>query len=204
MITSKLRGIVPGAQSTIAEALAGLLDDLPVNAREFGLTLNEGITAQEVHEVFSRIDRTEDEVKVRLRFKVGDAWNQLHLPAFQVVRLNWLTDLRSQMSEDMYVRRLRLFRKYGWVANKWPEERRKYPPGWTFYVVNQPGQPIKATTPEAPTRLISTRPTWIDLDGDEYVEATDANGRTYLVQILMEHCGPPQIVEVPPIDDEDW
>ncbi len=49
----------------------------------------------------------------------------------------------------MVKRYLRTLRNYGWVANKWPEKNRSDKHGWTFYVENSHGEPIKKPKTDA-------------------------------------------------------
>jgi hypothetical protein len=195
--------IIPS--STVKCAMFCLLDDLPIEARDFGASPTIHTTAKTYVEAFERLHTAEQEVTIRGRFKQGDLWNaaQQSGERFEVIAL-----IRQGVSIKRAERTLRLLRNYGCVARKWPEDMRSDKHGWTYYVKNKPGKPIAKDRPYGlePLHLIdgmiaksglvlhikTNGETEYVLRGNQCAVITQADGSKQLCELRM--C---------PVDEED-
>ena len=172
---------IPPAGMPIKVALSTILIGLPVKTREFGLTLDDNISRDEIGVMFSRMFDAEWQVSVRMRFQIGDAWNQLHTPDMGSERMGYLANLKARLPETVYNRRLKLFRQYGWVASKWPEAKRGDGKGWTFYVNNAHGEPAKKSKPESLPYFVVLRR--FLKDGEEWQECAGTGDKRIMVRV---------------------
>ncbi len=132
---------------TVKCAMFCLLDGLPVEAREFGVSPVANATAEDFMDAFKRLFTAEREVTIRSRFQTGDLWNFVQRRENSALRLRIIALTRQSLSIQGAERRLQKLRDYGWVAAKWPEARRSDKHGWTYYVKNKVGAPIVKESP---------------------------------------------------------
>lgn len=64
--------IIPAKDGAIKDIMLGLLKGLPTRTRNFGLSVSEEVTTEEVVTITRRILTTEKQVTVRSRFYLGD------------------------------------------------------------------------------------------------------------------------------------
>lgn len=94
---------------------------------------NEDDAAVAIKELFA-MDR---ETAVTNRFYIGDLYNDL--PVKYGERTKWVKKHFPQNWDKWF----KILRQFGWVAHKWPADRRSDKAGWTFYLRNKPGKPGK-------------------------------------------------------------
>jgi hypothetical protein len=179
--TSGNTPIIPLPGISVKCAMASLLAGLPLQSREYGVTLDSGISSNEFGVTISRLSGAERQAVVLSRFKQGDAWNQFQHSEHSAARMAWIASLKATLPETVVHRLLRNLRNYGWVANKWPESQRSDKKGWTFYVENAHGVPVKKSKPEGLPYYVAIRRV-VTEDGD-WLECAGSGDKRIMVRV---------------------
>ena len=179
MADTSVRGSsIPPSRRTVKATISEACSGLPVTERDYTVTLGVEITADQVAGMLSGLWFAEQRVLVRVRFKVGDIWNQLKSNGFGVLRKTVLSMLRAKMSDEQYQRTLRRFHNYAWVCRKWPEGERHDHKPWSFFVENDPGE--NPVTPKVESRIMLRITRRYVHEGREYIECCGRSDREYL------------------------
>lgn len=117
--------------------LQSATEGLPIEVREYGATMAETATPEQILSGLRSLLNSEQGITVRSRFCMGDLYNQINRQ--RGMRKMLISLLTNELGGKTY----QLLRTYGWVAAKWPEDQRTDGHNWTWFINNAPGQPIR-------------------------------------------------------------
>ena len=139
---------------SVSELAKAVLVGLPVTISACGLTVSSEASDAEKEQIGERLYHLRKQSDVTYRFMIGDWWRSLPSDEYGA-KLAALSPALFGMTDVAKDQLVAFLKNCGWIAGKWPSDKRSTKYGWTFYKNNKPGYPVRTNTPhkESPSHL---------------------------------------------------
>lgn len=126
--------IIPRGGRAVKQAMLELLTGFSCQGDDLGVTSMGDMNTDSAIEAFKILLGAGKQATVSTKFRVGDLYNLLGRDNPKA-RREALQEVVARFTENDR----QTIRTCGWVAKKWPHEKRKGSHGWTYYIKYKPG-----------------------------------------------------------------
>lgn len=172
---------IPDKLTPLQLFLRDALSGARLRSRNMGVTFASDTPLAERITVIQTLLESQQQVTTRIRFYIGDCYRQT--TARSDLRKQFCFRLKELLGENYY----NLVREYGWVAKKWPEDRRNPDLAWRYYVHNKPRKPGEPAQVEKPKPAEVFTPVSVEKwNGGWILHFKDKSGREWNARLKPE------------------
>lgn len=121
-------------KNALESALDGLLKGHNVEGDYLGVESVGEMSGDALVELFKVLMKAGNKSAASTRFRIGDVYNKMGRESPSARRI-----AMRRISDEFNDNERQTFRTYGWVASKWPRDKRDDKNGWTYFIRNAPG-----------------------------------------------------------------
>lgn len=166
---------VPDNGHGVKKAAEGLLKRFNVKDDYLGVESVGDMSGDVLVAMFHTLMKANSQMSLSTKFRIGDIYNKLGDEAPTARRL-----AMKKIAEEFTENDRQTFRTCGWVARKWPRDKRSDSHGWTYFLRNAPGVEMRPRVKERPMlELIETE----NHNGYKILVVQDKRGREFGVEV---------------------